>query len=721
MENFEWELARDFIRNTSTAIYLTGKAGTGKTTFLKTVLPDCGKKYVVVAPTGVAAIHAGGMTIHSMFGLPTRAYIPVNDPVDPNMANNPSHLVTHFHYRSEKVKLLREMELLVLDEVSMVRADLMDEVDLALRYVRRSQLPYGGVQLLCIGDMYQLPPVVKDDEWALLGRYYDSPYFFDSLAFKQLDPVYVELKKIYRQSDRNFIRILNNIRHQDLQEEDYEDLKQCYNKDFVPDEPGFITLTTHNKKADAINERELQKLEGREHQLSAEIKGDFGENMFPTEQTLRLKTGAQVMFVKNDTSGERKFFNGKIGLVEKIDRDEGLTIRFPDTDETITVQKETWENIRYSVNDAEQKIEQNSVGSFIQYPVRLAWAITIHKSQGLTFQKAIIDAGESFAPGQVYVALSRCTSMEGMVLHSMVSNRNIICDPRIVRFSERNMKEGALENRLEADRRTFEYTRLMQLLSFQGLMSAVEDWEKKAIRISKKKETEVRRQGLLMDKALRKLQEVADRFHLQIKEYLQQSQNEQESMIWLKERVTRAIDYFSAELDKELTRPFQVWAKPHQGKSKAGKFYQCCSDMQLLLETKPVAMRTVSLNGEKLYTGIEPTVPEVSDKPEREAGSTLETTVKFFQEGMDAAGIAEARGLAVSTVEGHLARALLMGMIELEQLLPEAHISEIQSVLEKYPDEPLTVAKTHLPPEYSFGQIRYVQNFLKRVKINQSE
>jgi len=717
MENFEFETAENFINYTNTPLFLTGKAGTGKTTFLRHIIRTTPKNCVVIAPTGVAAMNAGGVTIHSMFGLPTKTFIPSNDPVDPNLANNEQMLSSHFHYRGEKVQVLRELELLVIDEVSMVRADLLDAIDFALRYVRRNNLPFGGVQVLLIGDMYQLPPVVKDDEWILLQNYYKSHYFFDSKVFSKIHPVYIELKKIYRQSDRNFIRILNNIRHQDLQEDDYEELKLLYKPDFIPEEKGFITLTTHNKKADAINERELQRLEGREDQFAAEVNGDFFENMFPTDAVLRIKLGAQVMFVKNDTSGEKKYFNGKIGIVEEIDFEEGLTVRFPDTDEKIKVEKETWENIRYNLNAVENKIEQDRVGTFKQYPLRLAWAITIHKSQGLTFEKAVIDAGESFAPGQVYVALSRCISMENMVLHSLITNRNIYSDPRIVDFSTRIMGENLLENQLEAGKKQYAFDKLLQLFSFHKLIERIDYWEKVVSKMKTVNLFEIKAQADGLRKILKELNAVAGKFNIQLQQIIDSSETEANKTALLKERVTKAVDYFVDNLYVQIINPWNEILEDYRFKAKAKRYYQTGADLVRIFYYKSLALKESSLSGEKLYSGnigspqmeVQQTAGDTLKKGRKPKGETYNDTLELFRSGKSVAEIAEIRGMAVGTIEVHLDKWLSQGEIELKALMTEEKQSLIEKEL-KLSDSSagLGAVKAKLGETVSFNEIRWV-------------
>ena len=476
--NTIFQKAIAFVNQTSKHLFLTGKAGTGKTTFLKYIRDNSFKKMAVVAPTGVAAINAGGVTIHSFFQLPFGPFIPTqknNWEIFNGKVNNQHSLFKNLRLNRAKIDLLRELDLLVIDEVSMVRADMLDAVDAILRHVRRQPLiPFGGVQMLYIGDLFQLPPVVRNEEWEILKEYYDSPFFFNAQAIKYAPPVYIELKKIYRQSDSIFIQILNNIRNNICTKEDLQKLHEHYKPEFAPaKEENFIVLTSHNEKADLINRRELQKLQGKAYSYKAEISGEFYDRSFPAEEVLNLKVGAQIMFIKNDKGEFRRFFNCKIGVVKNIFEDK-IYISFPNETDTLVLEKETWQNIKYNYNKNSDKIEEEELGTFRQYPIRLAWAITIHKSQGLTFDKAIIDAGASFAPGQVYVALSRLTSLQGLILHSRIHPNCISTDSRVLEFVKSEESEEQLENILKEEQQNFVKQSLLKGFSWQKVDDALE-------------------------------------------------------------------------------------------------------------------------------------------------------------------------------------------------------------------------------------------------------
>lgn len=425
--NKELDLAWDFVENTGTSIFLTGKAGTGKTTFLKELRRRSPKRMIVVAPTGVAAINAGGVTIHSFFQLPLSPFIP-----DASYADEGEK--RRFRFSSEKRNIIRTLDLLVIDEISMVRSDLLDAVDSVMRKYRNPYEPFGGVQLLMIGDLQQLAPVVVESEEALLRQYYDTPYFFGSHALSQLPYVTIELQQVFRQRDEAFVGLLNRIRENRIDQSVVDMLNSRYNPAFHPQpEEGYIRLTTHNMLAQRYNEGELAKLTTPASLFEAKVDGTFPEYAYPTEQNLTLKVGAQVMFVKNDSSSQHLFYNGRIGHVTAISG-QAISVRCPGDDADINVQPLAWENTRYSLNEETREIEEIVDGTFTQYPLRLAWAITIHKSQGLTFERAIIDAGASFAHGQVYVALSRCKTLEGLVLVSPIQERSVFGDAEVSRF-----------------------------------------------------------------------------------------------------------------------------------------------------------------------------------------------------------------------------------------------------------------------------------------------
>lgn len=454
-----YQLAKEYALSTNRSIFLTGKAGTGKTTFLRKLKAETKKQVAIVAPTGVAAINAGGTTIHSFFQLPFTPFLPSPE--------GRKGLIDKIKMAGHKRKVIQELELLVIDEISMVRADVLDAIDTLLRHVRyRRNEPFGGVQMLFIGDMFQLSPVAGDEEWRILSRYYTSPYFFHSLIIQEQQPLYIELNKIFRQTNADFIEVLNQVRNNCLTPQGLSLLQSRYNPQFVaPKEDTYITLTTHNYKADRINAEELSKVTGKTHKFKASITGEFPDKIYPTDFELEMKIGAKVMFIKNDTENPRRFYNGKIGMIEKMEKDS-IFIQCPEDDELIELERMVWSNMRYKTNDTTKQIEENTIGQFTQFPLRLAWAITIHKSQGLTFNKAIIDAGNAFASGQVYVALSRCKTLEGMVLLSKINPSSIENNKQIVEHQKNKISIEELEGQLNESQNQFRNYSLSQLFDF---------------------------------------------------------------------------------------------------------------------------------------------------------------------------------------------------------------------------------------------------------------
>ncbi|MEA2061669.1 MAG: HRDC domain-containing protein, partial [Thermodesulfobacteriota bacterium] len=460
--NRELQLAWDFAEHTGSNIFLTGRAGTGKTTFLKTFQTRTAKRMIVTAPTGVAAINAGGVTLHSFFQLPFGPFVPGSEAYEAGKNRQ-------YRFSKEKRRIIQTLDLLVIDEISMVRSDLLDSVDAVLRRLRRSTLPFGGVQLFMIGDLHQLSPVAKQAEWQILSQFYESIYFFSSSALGQTRLVTIELKHIFRQSDQTFIKILNQVRDNTLDRHSVQMLNQRCFPDFVPEQnQGYITLTTHNRKAEAVNTQKLAGIPGTEFSFAAEISGEFPGHVCPAPETLRLKKGAQVMFLRNDGSGEKRYYNGRIGKITAISQ-KSIKVLCPGDAEEIIVEPLAWENIAYGLDETTKEIQEKVIGKFEQYPLKPAWAITIHKSQGLTFDRAVIDAGQAFTHGQVYVALSRCKTLEGMVLSSQLVWDGLEPDPAVVAFNTLASKDPPSQSLLEAAKITWQQQLLLDCFDFQSL------------------------------------------------------------------------------------------------------------------------------------------------------------------------------------------------------------------------------------------------------------
>lgn len=535
--NPQLELAFDYVRETSTNIFLTGKAGSGKTTFLRQIKAEGGKRMAVVAPTGVAAINAGGMTIHSLFQLPFGLHVPDSHRQE-----------EHRKFSRQKLNLIRSLDLLVIDEISMVRADLLDAVDDAMRRFRGDDRPFGNVQLLMIGDLHQLPPVVKHEDWETLNRYYDTPYFFGSIALKKTDYVSIELKHIYRQSDATFIDLLNKVRDNRLDEATLRTLNSRYVSNFKPPpNQSYITLTATNAVASDINTRNLAQLPEKSYCYTAQILGDFPANSYPTEQRLEFKRGAQVMFIKNDLQPEKRYYNGKIGRVVALSGD-AIYVRCEGDMHDTLVAPDVWENVKYSLNETTKEIEEQVLGTFIQYPLKLAWAITIHKSQGLTFERAIIDAQAAFAHGQVYVALSRCKSFEGIVLRSRIDYSSVKTDPVVKDYSAEAERNAPSETQVQQAKRLYQQSLIADLFSFQSIEQSLSrlrrTYQEHQIQLGAEPVQQVSAVARL---AHEELTAVADKFHPQLLAYFRE-EGLPESHSILRQRIMKAAGYFTEKI-----------------------------------------------------------------------------------------------------------------------------------------------------------------------------
>ena len=556
-QNNELRTAWDFVESTGRSIFLTGKAGTGKTTFLKTIMEHSRKRPIVVAPTGVAAINAGGVTIHSFFQLPFSPYVPG------------AKVESKFDFGKEKRKIIASSDLLIIDEISMVRADLLDAIDAVLRRFREHGQPFGGMQLLMIGDLAQLTPVVTPEDERMLKPFYDTPYFFGSKALQQIDYVTIQLSHVYRQQDESFIALLNEIREGHPSAEALVKLNSRCQPTFIPrpEEP-YIRLTTHNNLANFYNESELQKLPGRSYQYRAEVNGTFPEYSYPTAETLVLKEGAQVMFVKNDPSGNHNYYNGRIGRVMEAS-DNRLTVFCEGDAEAIEVEPLEWENTRYTLNEQTREIESEVQGTFKQLPLRLAWAITIHKSQGLTFERAIIDANQSFAPGQVYVALSRCRTLEGLVLASPLDARAVINDERVDSYIAQQESEAERSiQQLPALKQEYERYLLMQLFDFRAILLLEESMVRIFAEFFYHSHASLKQ---LHDQTLfdlrQRVLEVAVKWQQKIQAMPIASLRDADFL----DRVKRSAEYFADQLRDILTKPIELSVKVETNNKQASR------------------------------------------------------------------------------------------------------------------------------------------------------
>ena len=538
--NPELQLAWQFIENTGTHLFLTGKAGTGKTTFLRRLKEQSPKRMVILAPTGIAAINAGGVTIHSFFQLSFAPFVP-------ETTFNSSQ--THYRFSKEKRNIIRSMDLLVIDEISMVRADLLDAIDSALRRYRDREKPFGGVQLLMIGDLQQLAPVVKENEWEMLKNYYETPYFFASRALRETVYMTIELKTVYRQSDTFFLSLLNKIRENQADDEVLNELNRRYQPGFRPrKEEGYIRLTTHNYQAQKVNDNELASLPGQTYSFRAEIDGTFPEYLYPADEVLTIKAGAQIMFLKNDPSSEKRYYNGMIGEVAAVN-DAGMIVRGKDNGDEFQLLPEEWGNYKYVLNEETKEITEEIEGTFRQYPIRLAWAITIHKSQGLTFERAIIDARNSFAHGQTYVALSRCKTLEGMVLESPLRREAIISDSTVDDFTKEVERNKQGNRQLHDMQKAYFFDLLSDLFNFYSLDQAY----KRLLRLIDEDLYKLYPKQLAEYKELaphikEKIVEVSQRFRNQYTRLINGSDDYAADQ-GLQERVRSGAGYFRKELE----------------------------------------------------------------------------------------------------------------------------------------------------------------------------
>ena len=677
-KNSELRHAWDFVEHTGISIFLTGKAGTGKTTFLRTLKEKSSKRSIIVAPTGVAAINAGGMTIHSFFQLPLSPFVP-----EANFKNR-------FDYSKEKRKIIRTLDLLIIDEISMVRSDVLDAIDSVLRRFREHEKPFGGVQLLMIGDLQQLTPVVTPEDEVILQRYYDTSYFFGSKALRSISYVTIELTHVYRQQDEEFITLLNNIREGQVRETDLKRLNERFNPNFEPEVGSdYIRLTTHNKMAESYNEVQLHNLPSKACTFIAEADGNFPEYNYPADFKLTLKRGAQVMFIRNDNNG--RYYNGRIGHVTHIDN-EKILVLCPGDDKEIEVQQETWENTKYSLNEKTKQIEAEVQGTFKQYPLRLAWAITIHKSQGLTFEHAIIDAQSSFAAGQVYVALSRCKTLEGLILASPISSSAIINDSQVMNYISHQTEEAeksiAALPTLKA-----EYYRqlLLELFSFTDLKAcedalyrvlteyfykypkiitlhkmAIIDLDERIMSISSKWKSiicNMTTDQLHEDDFLQRMKKGALYFHSQLTEIFSH-------LLDMTKGVQSNNKIAYKRFDNNYADLLQTYVVKHE---LLGRIMEKGFSINSYLTAKQEAI----LNSLEEKTGrnrknkIEETTPKVPKI------STGEVTFNLFKTGKSIEEIAKERNLTPATIQGHLIHYIQKGEIKLNEVIDEGKAKTI--------------------------------------------
>ena len=688
--------------HTNRSIFLTGKAGTGKTTFLNDFVSKTQKKYIVVAPTGIAAINAGGVTIHSMFGLPLRTFLPTTERIDSNTANNIADLMHHFKYRKDKLKLLRELELIIIDEVSMLRADVLDMMDFSLRSVRRNQQKFGGVQMLFIGDLYQLPPVVRDEY--ILKQYYNSPFFFDSYALKELPLITLELTTVYRQKDEKFLEILNEIRDGAVSDIDFETLNERYIPDFEPTDEPYVYLTSHNRMADEINLKKLAELKGKSYFYKAEITGNFNENQYPNEEILELKTGTQIMFIRNDASGEHRYFNGKLAEVVEIDEQE-IHVVIDGEDEIFKLKKETWDQKRYSLAE-DKSIQEEVLGSFKQYPIRLAWAVTIHKSQGLTFDRLIIDAGKSFASGQVYVALSRCRTLEGIVLKSKITPEVIFSDKRVSKFQDETHANDRVEEILQTEKYDYSIKKIASRLDCKWIAASLEMWYNSAKHSKFLDQDKAKFVYGILKPDVSNFGQIFEKFEKIIHQKTHKFIEGKEEWSDIETKAKGAVNFFFSNINSKVFSPlkdFYAESKSVKGLKQYNEDFRVFLDD---LEDYLNDLKTVHLLETPLFDKAldVPVTAKIAKIPSHIL------TFQLFEDGKTIPEIAKERGLVTETIYGHLAKFAEQGLLDLKRIFDKEKIKTFEKEFKKTSHETLNDWKKALPNEFEFNEIRLLLN-----------
>ena len=735
-----------FINQTHRSVFLTGKAGTGKTTLLREIIQTTHKNTVVVAPTGIAALNAGGVTIHSMFQLPFGGFIPDNS--SPQFSENTKFetkatLRRHFKMSGLKKSVIRNMELLIIDEVSMLRADLLDAMDYMMQTIRKKNISFGGVQVLYIGDLLQLPPVIRDEEWRTLKTYYKGKFFFHSHVVQQNPPLYIELSKIFRQTDDTFISVLNNLRNNEISQQDIQTLNQYVKPDFdLKANKGYITLTTHNNKADTMNAQALEDLEGKLVVYKPEITGDFPEKIYPVEQELKLKVGAQVMFVKNDLSFEKHYFNGKMGVIKSLSANE-ILVHFPEENKTIEVDKYEWQNIRYKVDETTKEIEEEVLGSFVHYPIKLAWAITVHKSQGLTFDKAALDVSQVFLPGQAYVALSRLRSLEGLILLSPLRMNGISNDQDVMDYSLNKASDSFLENALHFETKNFIHNYLINTFDWSDL---AQEWRNHKFSYNEKSEiSEKSKHALWAKKQTDVIEQLLDPSKKFISQLNKLFYPETVDLNHVAERIQAAFSYFFKPMDDLV---FEILWKLQEVKrvKKVKAFYEeliVLEELQtkavlrlmkakLLIETvvagetiskekltsseikKYISRKTEAIQNQFKELNItliddEKDVERYTSKKSKTAApkkSTVQQTYELWVEKKSIADIATIRVLTKQTIYAHFVQLIQTKAVSISEVLPEDKIQTLAAAFNGYKEESLNALMEKNSEKFTWNEAR---------------
>ena len=746
----------DFVNQTHRSIFLTGKAGTGKTTLLHQIIATTYKNVMVAAPTGIAALNAKGVTLHSLFQLPLATFVPTYKeeaawPGNLNIVTSKT-LMKQQKMNTYKRRVLQKLELLIIDEVSMLRADTLDMINTVLKSIRGSSAPFGGVQVLFIGDLLQLPPVVKQSEWDILQHYYKGISFFHAKVIEENPPLYLELEKVYRQSDEDFVQILNHLRTNEITQKDIQTLQQYIQPTFKPSyNDGYITLTTHNYKADQLNAAAFSAIKAPVYTYQAEVKDEFPEYLYPLDTQLSLKVGAQVMFVKNDLEIPKRYYNGKIGEVVYLSKDE-IRVRLSGEDTVIEVGKYMWEHVRYKSKTNSEEIEQEVLGTFTQYPLRLAWAITVHKSQGLTFDKAVIDLADAFASGQTYVALSRLRSLDGLVLLSSLNAKEFFTATDVIDYASQKADPDTLADTFSLERKAFLEKEVLKTFSWLDLAvqwgAHVNSYKVENARSLK---SQFRQWAQEQAKTYDTIVQHSEKFLNQLKGILSQPDYDKH---YLLERFHKAYDYFFPQLERLTIETFYTHLQVN-GKKQVKAFSEELTqleDIQIdaitqLLKTKIILesmitpsseqeekraferaknyrerligralekWREDSLNGK--FSTEEPTLVAEGKKEKKEKKgkkekaekiSTYARTLELWREKKNVAEIVAERKLTESTIYGHLTKYVEEGVISIEEVLSSQRLQHLQETLPTISEEEtLNELRARVGEEYSFGEIK---------------
>lgn len=729
------EVARKFVQYTQQHIFLTGKAGTGKTTFLQNLKASEPKKMITLAPTGVAAINAGGVTIHSFFQLHFGLFIPhyhTQWGEQSTAVINTQQLLNRLKFNSNKRKIINELELIIIDEISMVRADVIDAIDTILQHVRKKPgIPFGGIQMLFIGDLYQLPPVLREDEKRIMAAHYRSSYFFDALAFRNEQPLCIALQHIYRQNDADFIHLLNNIRNGTCTQADLALLDAHYDPVYTPyPEEKIITLTTHNAIADEINSKELTKIAFPNHTLKAKVEGEFPEQLYPIDTSLQFKVSAQVMFIKNDKGENRRYFNGKLATIEAIDTDNNqIVVSFENEKETFVLEPEVWSNIRYRFDEEKNSVEEETIGTFTQFPLKLAWAVTIHKSQGLTFDKAIIDAGRAFAPGQVYVALSRLRSLKGLTLKSRISASGIATDPLVQEYSREQLPMAELIKVLKFAQADYIEKQMGEAYNYNNILESYQHIDTSYNPLAFYNEEQLTTRRLVFQEHLFEVVHTGLQFQRQVQSLASRGKG---SYPAIRERLEKAAQWFQARITGTLLPAFDTFCQEAQQLTKSKKFFKDLQYLKrdMLYKIQLSDQSLLYING--LLSGMDPDVllqeahklfsfSEFAGRYRETAApavaadkiATHEISYQMYVDGRSIAEIARERNLVPSTIESHLLKYVAIGQLNAELFIEPDKLRIITRHISHHPDTGITQLKNDLGDHYSYTEIKAALAYLQ--------